>query len=531
MPRKTLGERRNAPRHPTKLGPILGRHRKLLGNPRVRSWWEARSLRSRLSADQYLRQFGFLLERLELEPASVVALAKTDPDALRDLLVRDAAKLKRAGRLDSYISKFHEGLRSYFRFHHVPFDGFPALSPIKGASLTAERVPTPEELGRVLDRLSVRGRVCALFMAHSGLRPGVLGSYQAEAGLTLADLPDLHLGKRPALAEEPFVVRVPAQLSKSRVSYTTFGSSQLASTLLAYLTERLESGEELTLKSPVISVRPTRGVASRRRTDPRFKSGFVVTKAVVGEIHDALKSTAPEGVRWRPYVLRAYCSSRLLMAEGAGELTRDLREAMLGHDLGNSGRYTLGKTWGEDMLRGARAAYKRCESFLSTVPTKSDSNEAADRVFKALLEARGMAREQAQKIDISEKSDAELVEMFKKLGASSAPRARSEKAFPVDDVPRMCSAAGRSGTLARCVSRATGGLGGRGGFRASSLSRTPPGAHSSESRWAPRWAPSRPADSSGPEPGEPSVPMDGPNLGYPGCCDRGLAPTSADPCT
>ncbi len=289
MPRKTPGESKDAPRQPAKRGPILGRHKKLISDPKVRSWWEARTLRSRLSADQYLRQFGFLLERLELDPASVVALAKKDPDALRDLLVRDAAKLKRAGRLDSYISKFHEGLRSYFRFHRVPFDGFPSLSPIKGASLVSERVPTPEELNRVLDHLSLRSKVCALFIAHTGVRPGVLGSYQAEGGLTLADVPDIRLGKRPTLAEEPFVVRVPAHLSKTRTSYTTFGSSQLASTLLAYLTERAESGEKLTPASPVISVRSTRGVASRRRSDPRFASGFVVTKAVVSEIHDALK--------------------------------------------------------------------------------------------------------------------------------------------------------------------------------------------------------------------------------------------------
>ena len=432
MPRKPPQEGKDAPRQPPKLGPILGRHKKLLSDPKVRSWWEARSLRSRLSADQYLRQFGFLLERLELTPASVVALAKKDPDKLRDLLVRDAAKLKRAGRLDSYISKFHEGLRAYFRFHRVSFDGFPSLSPIKGASLVHEVVPTPEQLSRVLDRLSLRSKVCALFIAHTGIRPGVLGSYQAEGGLTLADLPDLRLGTRPTLAEEPFVVRVPAHLSKTRAAYTTFGSSQLASTLLAYLTERVESGEKLTAGSPVIAVRATRGVASRRRDDPRFASGFVVTKAVVGEIHDALKSSAPEGVRWRPYVLRAYCSSRLLMAEGAGKITRDLREAILGHDLGNSGRYTLGKTWGEDMLRDARAAYKRAEPYLSTGGAPVTTAEEIQREAAVLLltglkgkteaDARGM---------VEGKSGPELADLIK---SSAKPR---EQAVPVGDVPKL----------------------------------------------------------------------------------------------
>jgi len=440
MPRRTLGQDKLAPRQPAKLGPILGRHKALLGDPKVRSWWESRTLRSRLSADQYLRQFGFLLERLGLTPASVVALAKSDPDRLRDLLVRDAAKLKRAGRLDSYISKFHEGLRSYFRFHRVAFDGFPSLSPIKGASLVQERVPTPEELGRVLDRLSLRSKVCALFIAHAGVRPGALGSYQAEGGLTLADLPDLRLGKRPSFAEEPFVVRVPAHLSKTRTSYTTFGSSQLASTLLAYLADRVESGEKLTPSSPVVAVRPTRGVASRRRDDPRFSPGFVVTKAVVGELHDALKSSAPEGVRWRPYVLRAYCSSRLLMAEGAGKLTRDLREAILGHDLGNSGRYTLGKTWGADMLRDARGAYKRAEPYLSTGSAPADSSEGATRVIRLLLESRGVPASKLEGLDLSGKSDEEIVALLRTVGAAIGPERRTEKAVEVADVPKLLEA-------------------------------------------------------------------------------------------
>jgi hypothetical protein len=436
MSRKTPGETENALRYPSKLGPILGRHKKLLDDPKVRSWYEARSLRSRLSADQYLRQFGFLLERIDLDPAGVVSLAKKDPDELRDLLVRDAAKLKRAGRLDSYISKFHEGLRSYFRFHRVTFDGFPSLSPIKGASLVRERVPTPDELNRVLDRLPLRSRVCALFMAHSGLRPGVLGAYQAEGGLTLGDLPDLRLGRNLALSEVPFVVRVPAHLSKTRTSYTTFGSSQLASALLAYLGERVEGGEKLTPASPVVAVRPTRGVAARRRSDERFTPGFVVTHAVVREIHDALKATAPEGVTWRPYVLRAYCSSRLLIAEGAGKLTRDLREAILGHDLGNSGRYTLGKTWGDDMLRDARAQYKRAEPYLLTSGVPAESG--AERVIRALLKARGATDDELD--SLASKSPDELEAWVKKRGFSAAPEKRRQRPFSVKDAHDLVEA-------------------------------------------------------------------------------------------
>jgi integrase len=391
-----------------------------------------------LSADTYLRQFGFLLERTKLNPTGVVALAKGDPDKLRDLLVRYAAQMKREGRLDSYISKFFEGLKSYLRFHRVPFDDFPSLSPIKGESLTSERVPTPEELAHVLDRLSIRGRVSALFMAHAGVRPGVLGSYQADTGLTLADLPDLKLGKEIAFAEVPFVVRVPASLSKTRVAYVTFGSSQLASVLLAYLAERREKGEILTSSSPIISVRSTRGVAERRRADPRYAKGFVVTKAVVEEIHHALKSAAPEGTRWRPYVLRSYASTRLLMAEGAGAMTRDLREAILGHDLGISGRYTLGKRWGDDLLKQARAAFKRCEPFLTTIPGAADKDEAAVKIKRLLLKVAGYSNAELDKANVPELTDEEIEKMVSdRVGRSAA--APTQEVVPTARVAPLLS--------------------------------------------------------------------------------------------
>ncbi len=131
-------------------GRIVGRHRAFLSDPGVRSWWEAHALRSRLSADQLLRVLGLTLERLKLSPASALVLARKNPDRLRGLLIREATRLKGEGRLDTYIAKLFHGLKSYFRFHHVAFDGFPSLSPIKGASLVNERVPSPEELGRVL---------------------------------------------------------------------------------------------------------------------------------------------------------------------------------------------------------------------------------------------------------------------------------------------------------------------------------------------------------------------------------------------
>ena len=435
MPRQARQEDSKGLQEVPQRGRITGRHKALLSDPKVRSWWEARSLRSRMSADQYLRQFGMLLERLNLDPAGVVALAKRNPDRLRTLLVRDAASLKEAGRLDSYVSKYFEGLKAYFRFHHVLFDGYPSLSPIKGASLATERVPTQEELGVVLDKLSLRGRVIALFMAHTGVRPGVLGSYQAEGGLTLGDLPDLKLGPTISFTETPFVVRVPARLSKTRVMYTTFGSSQLGTAFLSYLGERRASGEALSQASPVVASNPTRGAALRSQEKARFARGFLTTKAVMDEIRSALQSSVPSGVRWRPYVLRAYCSTRLMMAEGAGRITRDLREAILGHDGGIAARYNVGKTWGDDLMKEARAAYSRSEPYLVTVQVKDQQNVPLE-VAKAMLQLAGYSEEEIAKLDLEDLG--KVRDLVRERMA--APEVPHQEIVPVDEVPQRLAA-------------------------------------------------------------------------------------------
>ncbi len=400
-PKRVAGLTKGESRQRKVRSRVLGRHQLLLENPKVRSWWESRSLRSQLSADQYLRQFGFLLERLELNSEQVVQLAQKDPDKLRDLLVRDAAKLKQEGKLDSYIAKFVEGLKAYLKFHRVAFDGFPSLSPIKGESLVNERIPSPEEFGRCLDGMSMRGRVIALFMAHAGVRPGVLAAYQASSGLRLRDLPDLEIAKTPAFSNSPFVIRVPASLSKTRVAYTTFGSAQLASAFLAYLDVRQKEGEELAPDSPVIAVRPLRGMALKIKTRAAGDSPFLTTNTLVKEVHDALAESAPKGVRWRPYVLRSYCSTRLLMAEGGGKITRDLREALLGHDGGIAARYNVGKTWGPDLLKEARAAYKRAEPYLNTVQTRG-GDDVFTEMRKGLLLDLGYSEEELKSIDLAE---------------------------------------------------------------------------------------------------------------------------------
>lgn len=137
-----------------RIGP--GSPRELLENPRIRAWHEARALRSPFLADTDLGKLRLMLHRLKLDPESVVELARADPDALGERLLRYASERKRERMVDDSIAKTFSGLGSYPRFRRIAFKGFPVMNPIRGSTLGQERVPTPEELGRILDQFSLR---------------------------------------------------------------------------------------------------------------------------------------------------------------------------------------------------------------------------------------------------------------------------------------------------------------------------------------------------------------------------------------
>ena len=193
-------------------------------------------------------------------------------------------------------------------------------------------------------------------MAHSGLRPATIAGYSGDRGLTLGDLPDLELSPEPKFKELPFAIRVPGGLSKTRASYISFGTRQLAIVLLSSLLERREGGEKLSPASPLIAHTPPgslRGAARREALDGTNR--FMRTSSLTKELGEALHAAMPEGVTWRPYVLRSYCSTRLLLSQ----MNRDLRESLLGHDTGISGMYSGTQAIGHGAARRGAPTVRR----------------------------------------------------------------------------------------------------------------------------------------------------------------------------
>jgi len=357
-------------------------HRPLLDDPRIREWYDENALRSRHTAEVNLRHVGLFCHLTETTPTQLVRLGRSSPAKLRSTLIHYAQGLQSAGRLPSYISKTFVGIKGWLRFNQIPFDQFPRLRVVQGESIREERVPTQEELRRILSTYSGRGRVVALLMAHTGVRPGVLATIDGGEGLRLRDIVDLVLTPEPRFEKLPFHVVVPARLSKTSHEYHTFGTPELADSLLAYLAERRQRGEELTPASPVITVDPM-GAGTKLREGSQ--TGFITTPMMMRALRDGLKAILPSA---RTYVFRAYCSTQMVSAR----IDRDVREAVLGHSLGISGRYNLSKKLHQSVIEELRREYAKAVPYLESGRPKEDRATVLEGVVEALLRDKGVEK-------------------------------------------------------------------------------------------------------------------------------------------
>lgn len=372
-------------RTPKKSARVFGGRLALLDDQRVRDWYEDKAKNRKLSATTNVRKLSFLLEKVSLSLDEIEAMATNNPNELRRRLNRYATEAKEAGRLDSYLGKLFTGLRAYLHFRRIKFDEYPELESTTGESIANEKVPSQEHLGLVLERLSPRGRVIALLLAHAGVRPQVIGAYEGARGLVLSDLPDLALSPTIAFEKVPFVIRGRAKLSKTGKSWTTFGTRQLSTSIVSYLNERQERGEVLGPESPLVTHNEVRGAALRSRKNSGVQYGFLTTTHVVLEVANALHALAPEGTRARPYSLRGFFSTALLRAG----VDREFREALMGHDTGIAGAYNVGKPWSDDLLERARDEYLSAIPYLETnaTPEGDVKRELVQSLIRSIEEA------------------------------------------------------------------------------------------------------------------------------------------------
>ncbi|MGI0131108.1 MAG: site-specific integrase [Thermoplasmata archaeon] len=409
FPGVMLGSRRGRSR-PARSTPIES-------DPAVERWFRNQGRGSKATGDVYLRRLRSVCERIGRTPAE---LASLDPKAAYDVLLDFVSAEEARGATGSYISHSVAVVRSW-----LAFNGRPVVQRVKirGADRTPtlenERTPTSDELGRVLRAAPPQWRAAAAVLAFGGVRPEVLGSYDGTDGLILRDLPDLRVeGGAISFGRAPAIVVVRPELSKAGHRFFTFLGAEACGYIAEYLAMRARSGEELGPDSDLIH--PLR--AAKR---------FIRTVNIGDGIRSAIRRA---GFDWRPYVLRAYFDTQLLLAESKGLVAHDYRVFWMGHKGSMEARYTTNKgRLPPNLVDDMREAYRRCEP---TLTGKGPSEgEVRTEVARVLLESLGYTENDLDGVDLSD------VEQVRALTQNRiAPAPKRQALVGVDELPRYLDA-------------------------------------------------------------------------------------------
>ncbi|MEM3085255.1 MAG: hypothetical protein QXP61_09245 [Nitrososphaerales archaeon] len=185
-----------------------------------------------------------------------------------------------------------------------------------------------------------------------------MGKHDAIDGLMIKDLTDLATvqGLATFIGTPPRIV-VRRTLSKAKHEYFTFISDLGVKRLLAYLNQRILGGEYLGPDALVIAP-STRYNYGRGKNEGKK---FLTTPIIEREV----RMTMRPRFHWRPYVLRAFFNTELLIAESRGKIAHDFRVFFMGHKGSIEAKYTANKgILPKALIDEMREAFKRREKLL-----------------------------------------------------------------------------------------------------------------------------------------------------------------------
>jgi hypothetical protein len=363
---------------------LKGVHRKQLDDEDISRWYSNVARGSRVTADVYLRRLGNFCGRFHVTP---LGLASMGDDELYNLML-DAITTLEADYSGSYILSIVKAIKSWLAHNNVEIK---RKLKIKGSqdtpSLRNERVPIQDELKKIFLSGDKKTRTASVLVAHTGVRLKTIGNYQGDDGLRVKDLPEMRVQDGVVEFEAvPTLVVVRRELSKAGHQYFTFLSEEGCEYLKDYLEMRMREGEELTMESAIV-------------TPKRKMKAFIRATNVGDVIRSAIRKA---GFEWRPYVLRSYFDTQLMLAESKGLVLRDYRGFWMGHKGDIENRYTTNKArLPETVLDDMRDAYRRSQSFLQTTTGSIGEDTLRASFRKQLLLVAGFSAEEVEELDTS----------------------------------------------------------------------------------------------------------------------------------
>lgn len=391
----------------------------------LKRWYDATSRGSMITADVNLRRLGSFCDRVKIDPQQ---LLDKEPRDLTDLIDDFVTDMEKEGFSPNYILSILKGVKSWIAHNNLALTRKIKVTN-SGKNRLKERVPTQDELKRILASGDPRSRVASILMAHSGVRPEVIGNYKGKDGLTVGDFPEMEISDgEVSFSRTPTPIIVREELSKAGNEYFTFMGNEACYYLKAYLEERIRSGEKITSGSPLI-------VPSKAAYAGRFISTINIGDIIRQPIRKA-------GFDWRPYVLRSYFDSQLMMAESKGLIIRDYRSFFMGHKGDIEGTYTTSKIQNPESIESMRESYEKALKFLET-ESRGISEEDHNQIMRehsirtlAMITGAEFSDEEKERLLTLDESDfwKEFNESYKNKKADILNNGNSQKVVSVKEV-------------------------------------------------------------------------------------------------
>jgi len=367
----------------------------LLKDDNVKRWYHNICRGSDITGSIYLRRLGNFCEKHKITPQELIEF---DQKRIYDLLLDIVTDMEKKGYAGSYIASVLKAIKSWLIFNDIEIKKNIRIKGIKNTpTLKDERVPTQRELRKIFLAGDLKTKVACSLVAHSGLRIEVLGNYKGNDGLRIKDFPEIEINDGTIEFKKiPTMIIVRPELSKSRKQFFTFLSQEGCEYLKEYLELRIRKEERITKESPVIKPKTAR-------------KEFISTINIGDSIRTPIRKA---GFSWRPYVLRSYFDTQLMIAESKGLIIRDFRTFFMGHKGDIEATYTLRKRLTSETIEEMRQSYKKAQKFIQTIATEQEEEDIKKMFKKQLLLVAGVKPDEIKEEQL-EMGDEEFQEFIK----------------------------------------------------------------------------------------------------------------------
>ncbi len=349
---------------------------------------------------------GYVERRFKKSPKD---FSKMSQKQATDFILDLVGKLEDEKKSGTYISNIVKAIRSWLDYNGIEVKQKIKISNRDDLTKFAdERPPTQPELRQILNAADLRIKTACALVGFSGLRIESLGNYLGDDGLKVKDFPELVIKRNGVdFDDTPAMVIIRKNLSKTKKQYFTFLSDEGCDYLKQYLELRMRKGEKLTPELPILT--PTRS---------HLRGNHIRTTNVGDLMRKAIRKA---GFQWRPYVLRRYFDTRLMMAESDGLIIHDWRVFFMGHKGSIEATYTVNKGLPKDAIEKMREAYRKsADKYLETSKKEKSTDEMLARMNRQFLTLIGYNEKEIEALgDLSQKSEEEIQQLVKQRQMTS----------------------------------------------------------------------------------------------------------------